>query len=114
MGLVLKLEIVFLTYISMLIDKEFDELWDRDRDTSNPKPILDPLAIITNIIKRDDKEINEKEEDMKKYNEINNNSSLRSIGIMFFRHQHILKILNEIIIVLNVILEFSTSKVDIL
>lgn len=89
-------------------------MWDRDKDTNNPSPILDPLAIITSIINKDDNEINEKDDDKKKYSEINNSSSLSNIGMIFFRHQHILRILNVIIVDLNVILEFSTSKVDIL
>lgn len=46
--------------------------------------------------------------------EIKRSSNLRSIIIMFLRHQHILIILIKIIIKVIEIEEFSTSKVDIL
>lgn len=39
-----------------------DELWDRDNETNNLNPILDPLAINTNIINNDDKDILESED----------------------------------------------------
>lgn len=45
----------------MLIKIELDELWDRDNETSKLNPILDPLAINTNMISNDDKEILESE-----------------------------------------------------
>lgn len=98
----------------MLMYIELEELCDRDRDTNNLNPILDPLAIKTNMINSDDKEINESDVDKRKYKEISSSSKLNNIGIMFFRHQHILKILSKIIVNSNFILEFSTSKVDIL
>lgn len=49
----------------------------------------------------------------KEYREISRSSILNSIKMMFFRHQHILRILSKIIVSLNSIREFSTSKVDI-
>jgi len=51
----------------------------------------------------------------KEKNNVNKISSrLRSIIIIFFRHQHILNLLIMIMIFIRLILEFSTSKVDIL
>lgn len=78
---------------------EFEDLWDRDRDERRLKPIDDPEAIKTNINKR---EIEEKiwlDEERMKNNEIIVNSKLNNMMIMFFRHQHILKIL----IIINVL-----------
>lgn len=90
-----------------------EELWEWDNDTNKLNPILDPLVIKTNIIKEDDMEIIEMDIVKKEYKEINKNSILNNIKMMFFRHQHILKMLNRIIVVLKFIEEFSTSKVDI-
>lgn len=89
-------------------------MWDRDNEISNLKPILDPLAIRTSIIRSDDNEIDVNDKVINEYNEINVSSNLNNIKIIFFRHQHILIILKVIIITLRLILDFSTSKVDIL
>jgi len=45
--------------------------------------------------------------------EIRRSSNLRSIIIIFLRHQHILRVLIIISIFIRLIIEFSTSKVDI-
>lgn len=63
-------------------------------------PILDPLTIITNIIINDGREIFEIEKDKEKNKVININSNLNSKIMIFFRHQHILIILKDNIIVI--------------
>lgn len=90
-----------------------EELWVRDNDTSNLRLILDPLAIKTNIISVENNDVIGIDKVIMKNNEISNNSNLNNIEIMFFRHQNILRVLKIIIIMVNFILEFSTSKVDI-
>lgn len=77
---------------------EFDELCECDIETNNLNPALDPLTIIVNIISRDERDLWEIDIDIFVNSDIINNSSLRSIGIIFFRHQHILAILVMIII----------------
>lgn len=93
---------------------ELDELWERDSDTSSLNPILDPLAIKINMIISDGNEVVGELYIKVKSKVIKSSSSLRSIGIIFFRHQYILMVLSKIIVVVNFIGEFSTSKVDIL
>lgn len=105
------MELLILSYVNILINFELDELCEWDIEISNLIAIEEPLTIIINIINNIDIEnidifiviiINK---------EIINISSLNIIKIIFFRHQHILIILIKIIIF--VILDFSTSKVDI-
>lgn len=83
-------------------------------EISSLKPNLEPLTIITNIISNEDNEIIVIQQTIKKNMEINKSSNLKSIEIIFFRHQHILKILIIIIKNLKLIKDYSTSKVDIL
>lgn len=98
----------------MLIKIDCDELWEWDNLTSNLNPILDPLTIIVRIIRRVDKDIGEIDSAKLVKSDKIKSSNLRSIGIIFFRHQHILIILVMIIIFIKFIFRFSTSKVDIL
>lgn len=105
---------LILSKVNRLINIELDELWEWDIEINNLNPILEPLTIITNIINKEGREIDNKLEDREKYNEISISSRLNSIIIMFFRHQHILIILSDSINMIIEIWEFSTSKVDIL
>lgn len=82
----------------ILINVEFDELCECDIDTNNLRPALDPLTIIVNIINKEDTDLWEIDIDIFVNNDIINNSNLSNIGIIFFRHQHILAILVMIII----------------
>lgn len=102
-----------LTKVKILMKMELDELCELDMVTNNLSPILDPATIIVNIINKDDKEIWDNDILKKENNEISINSSLSNIVIIFFRHQHILKILKYNMDMLKLILDFSTSKVDI-
>lgn len=81
----------------------FEELWEWDIEINNLSPSLDPLTINTNIIIIEDKDINGIMYDKVKYNVIRNNSKLNNIIIILFRHQHILKILSNIIIIIKFI-----------
>lgn len=76
-------------------------MWEWDIDTIKLNPILDPLAIIVNMINKEEREVEINELDRKKYVEINNSSILNNMEIIFFRHQHILKILKSNIIILK-------------
>lgn len=87
-------------------------MWDIA--TNNLSPILDPLTIKVKIISRVKFEDSLSDMAIVINKEINNSSNLISIMMIFFRHQHILISLIVIIIFMNIILEFSTSKVDIL
>lgn len=90
--------ILFLSKVITLINVEFDELCECDIATNNLSPVLDPVAIIVNIIRRDDSDLCEVDRAILVYRDIISNSNLRSIGIIFLRHQHILIILVMIII----------------
>lgn len=94
----LVLIIKFLSNVNILINIEFDELWECDIETNNLKAILDPLTIKTNIISKDDVEEYERFIEREVNKVIISNSNLNIIKIIFFRHQHILIILIVIII----------------
>lgn len=97
-----------------MIGYELDELCECEIETSRLNPILDPLTIIANIIKRDDTDDIEIVFIMIVNIDIINNSNLRSIRIIFFRHQHNLAVLIIIMSIIILIIEYSTSKVDVL
>lgn len=82
-------------------------------DTNNLKPNLEPLTIIANITNKD--EIDDKEIIVIRIvnKDIINISKLRSIKMILFRHQHILRVLIITIIINKFIDRLSTSKVDI-
>lgn len=77
-----------------------DELCECDKLTNNLSPILDPLTIMVNMISNDDSDIKDVDKDILMNNDIINSSNLKSIGIILFRHQHILIILTVIIILM--------------
>lgn len=81
--------------------------------TRSLRPNLDPLTIIANIINKDIID-----DDVIIISIIMNRviiiiSNLRSIKMIFFRHQHILIVPIIIMNIIILILRFSTSKVDI-
>lgn len=98
----------------MLMMLDFDELCVCVKEINMLKPNLDPLTIITNIINNEDDEDCSEDNIIIRNNDIIRSSNLNSMGIINFRHQHILIILIIMVVLIKVIHEFSTSKVDIL
>lgn len=82
-------------------------------DTNRLNPILDPLTIIASIISKKEYEDKDNISIIAVNSDIINISSLNNIRIILFRHQHILSVLIIIISNKMLILDFSTSKVDI-
>lgn len=93
---------------------EFEDLWEWDMATRSLRPILDPLTIKVRIIRRDKGGDILNDIDIVMNKVINISSKLKRSIIMFFRHQHSLINLINIIVFIKIMLEFSTSKVDIL
>lgn len=87
-----------LSNINLLIEFELEELWENDIDTKSLNPNLEPLTIIANIIRREDKDDIDIYIDIIVNSDIINISNLNNIKIIFFRHQHILR--NLIIIII--------------
>jgi hypothetical protein len=96
-----KLWIIFSNVIFQ-IKEQLEELWDRDSDTKKANPREDPLTIIVIIVKREKDSRVEFIWLIRRNNDIKNNSKLRSIVRMFFRHQQSLNILNQIIILIKI------------
>lgn len=79
------------------------ELWEWEIDTNKLNPILDPLTIITNIINKEVDELMLVVNTIIENNVIIKSSILNNIRIILFRHQHILIILEIIMIFIRLI-----------